>query len=143
VDLVDSPGDSAAPSVEAASKAAAAVKAGAASAGPIPMIEYCGFVALDEARRARDLLRGETIRADIVIREGPGSVSGGELVEEYWLRVEGDRYRDVVRVLGFDEAQAADAGLGDDDTFTCADCGAEVAASESFCPGCGARFEEG
>jgi len=146
VDLVESPGGSSTPSEGAAGAATAAVTAAAATCGTGTMIEYCGFVALDEARRARDLLRGEAIRSEIAIREGPGSVPGGELVEEYWLRVQGDRYRDVVRVLGFHEAQAPDVALDvapdADDTFACGDCGADVSVNESFCPGCGARFEE-
>ena len=36
---------------------------------------------------ARDRLRAESMRADIVIREAPGSDLGGPAREEYWLRV--------------------------------------------------------
>jgi len=103
---------------------------------PVAMVEYCGFVSLDEARHARDRLRGQGIRGEIVIRDGP--TEGGRPTEEYWLRVDRDRFRDASTLLGFDEAEHE----ADDGTFQCGECGAEVAAEESFCPGCGARFEE-
>lgn len=103
------------------------------TAPPVPMVEYCGFLSLDEARGARERLKQEGIRSDILIRE-----LSGEPTEEYWLRVESQRYRHVQGLLGFDEADHA-AGEG---TFVCDKCGAEVAEEEHFCPSCGARFEE-
>lgn len=104
----------------------------------VPMVEYCGFLGLDEARQARDRLKEEKIRSEIVIRESPGSFATERVEEEYWLRVERDRYKQAVEHLGFDEAAPA----GSDDTFQCGECGAEVASEESFCPKCGARFED-
>jgi hypothetical protein len=99
----------------------------------VPMTEYCGFLTLDEAREARGLLKEKTIRSEIVIRERSDSSE-----EEYWLRVERDRYREVFALLGFDEHESN----AYDDTFACAECGHDVAAAESFCPKCGARFED-
>ena len=99
----------------------------------VPMTEYCGFLSLDEAREARGKLKQRAIRSDILIREMPGSSD-----EEFWLRVERDRYREVVALLGFDEHEHN----AYDDTFSCGECGHEVAGAESFCPKCGARFEE-
>jgi rubrerythrin len=128
VDLVDSLSDLAPASVqEKASKKA--------EIGPalVPMTEYCGFLTLDEAREARERLKEQTIRSEIVIRETAGSTD-----EEYWLRVEKDRYREVFALLGFDEHEQN----AYDDTFSCDKCGHEVAAAESFCPKCGARFED-
>jgi len=140
-------------------------------APPSPMAEYCGFFSLDEARAARDRLRGARIRADIVIRESPGSDLGAAPDEEYWLRVEASRYARVPSILGFDasetEGEAGDAGatagltgrfgpkiiapaapleFGADsavgDHFLCSECDHKVAVEEPFCPNCGARFED-
>jgi hypothetical protein len=110
------------------------------SAGPVyvPLAEYCGFVSLEESRDARDRLKAAGIRSEIAIRESMESFSGSTVEEEYWLRVERDRYREVVNLLGFDVADHAD----DDGSFACGECGTEVAAEESFCPKCGARFED-
>ena len=108
----------------------------------VALVDYCGFVSLDEARQARDRLRAEGIRGEIVIRDE--SDDAGRLDEEYWLRVDRDHFRQASQLLGFDEAAVEDAEESDDEesTFQCGECGAEVAAEESFCPGCGARFEE-
>ena len=129
VDLVDSLAG-----VEAA-PARAKSKQDTATGEPalVPMREYCGFLTLDEARDARGRLKEKTILSEIVIREMPDSSK-----EEYWLRVERDRYREVFTLLGFDEHDHN----AYDDTFSCAECGHEVAAAESFCPKCGARFED-
>jgi hypothetical protein len=128
VDLVDSLSDVApTPAIEKTKKDA--------DTGPafVPMVEYCGFLSLEEARGARDRLKVNTIRSEIVIRETPGSND-----EEYWLRVEKDRQREVVVLLGYDEHEHN----AYDDTFACDECGHEVAAAESFCPKCGAKFED-
>ena len=105
----------------------------------VPMVEFCGFLLLDEARAARDRLRGEGIRAQILIRESPASDGSGTLEEENWLLVERDRQRQVRTLLGFDEHQEAET---EDETFDCGECGAQVASEETFCPKCGARFED-
>jgi predicted amidophosphoribosyltransferase len=103
---------------------------------PIPllsMVEYCGFVSLDDARQARERLKEEGIRSDILIRETPDDHQ-----EEFWLRVDRDRYRQTQALLGFDEVEPAASG----GTFACNVCGTEVAYEERFCPDCGARFED-
>jgi hypothetical protein len=110
-----------------------------ASIAVLPMIDYCGFLSLEDARASRDRLRAESMRSDIVIREAPDSDLTGPAREEYWLRVERDRYREAAALLGYEEVES-DA---EDDSFTCGDCGHQVSASENFCPGCGARFEDG
>ena len=96
--------------------------------------DFCGFLSLDDARRARARLREASLAGEIVIRDRPGK-SGTE--EEYWLRVPGGRFREAEAILGYDEAEEIPA-----ETYTCSDCGREVAAEETFCPYCGARFEE-
>jgi rubrerythrin len=109
------------------------------------MIDYCGFLELEDARRARDRLRAESVRADIVIREAPDSDLSGPAREEYWLRVERQRYRDAAALLESDEAATVEHEEepgGEDDSFSCGDCGHLVAADERFCPSCGARFED-
>jgi len=65
---------------------------------PVPLAEYCGFLDLDDARAAREHLRGEGIRSDILIRESPSDDGAAE--EEYWLRVEAKRFRHVAKLLG-------------------------------------------
>jgi hypothetical protein len=112
-----------------------------APVAPTTMVDYCGFVSLDEARQARERLRAEDIAGEIVIRDEPAEA--GRFTEEYWLRVDRDRFAQASQLLGFDEAAVEDPeGGADESTFQCGECGAEVAAEESFCPGCGARFEE-
>lgn len=141
----------------------------AAAAPPSQMVDYCGFFTLDEARQARDSLRREKIRADIVVRESPGAGAGESPDEEYWLRVEASRFSRVPGVLDLDRpetkggidsgdtagltgrmgpkiiapatpAQAAEDAA--DDHFLCSECGHKVAVEEPFCPGCGVPFED-
>jgi hypothetical protein len=104
-------------------------------APPVPLVEFCGFVSLDEARRARDQLRQAGIRWEIMIREASPDLHSVDQ-EEYWLRVEAPRMREVVTILGYD---AADSGEGD---LTCDSCGHTVSESEPSCPSCGARFDD-
>jgi len=129
VDLVDSLSGSAAAPLEVSPKTDVA----AGQPALVPMMEYCGFLTLNDARDARGRLKEKRIRSEILIREMTDSPG-----EEYWLRVERDRYREVFALLGFDEHEQN----AYDDTFSCAECGNEVAAAESFCPKCGARFED-
>jgi hypothetical protein len=104
----------------------------------VPMAEYCGFLGLEEARDARDRLKQERIRSEIVIRESPGSLNADVVEEEYWLRVERDRRKDAVKHLGFDTVESG----APDETFSCGECGAEVLSEASACPKCGVRFED-
>ena len=138
VDLVD---DLSAARTAPGTEADAPVGAASAKRGPVPMAEYCGFTSLDEARKARDLLRAEGIAWEIAISESPDSSAGSPTVEEYWLRVERSSMKQVVQLLGFDEAEAAAEDL-EDELSECGACGTSVAADEKFCPNCGATFEE-
>lgn len=105
-----------------------------------PSANYCGFLALDDARHARDRLRREGIRSDIVIREAPEADLGAPAVEEYWLRIPPKALEAVARVLGYDEAgEAADP---EDEPFSCSACGQKVSADTTACPRCGERFED-
>ncbi len=105
-----------------------------------PLGTYCGFLGLDEARHARDLLRREGIRSDIVIQEAPGSDLGELPREEYWLRVPRKAADAVTRILGYDES--LDEELEGDEPLACSACGMKVAAEAIACPRCGERFEE-
>jgi hypothetical protein len=102
-----------------------------------PMLDYCGYFDLDEARGARDLLRGERIVAEIAIREAPDSPVDGPIREEYWIRFAASDLRVAQALLGFDEA--AEEHSADGGSQPCPACGAELAAGESFCGRCGAR----
>jgi hypothetical protein len=103
----------------------------------VPMTEYCAFLDLEEARKARDQLREQGIRSEIVIRETPESLRGAPLEEESWLRVEAARLKSVQATLGY-----ATADESEDSTLACGVCGARVSAAENLCPKCGARFDE-
>ena len=75
----------------------------------VSMVDYCGFLDLDEARQARETLRGERVVSDILIREAPETTADGAVQEEYWLRVEAAKFRRVAPILGFDQVdQPAD-----------------------------------
>ena len=101
---------------------------------PLRMVDFCGFFSLEEARNARDKLREHDIRGEIAVRESPEE-SGRE---EYWLRVDRSRYRQVPAIL--DEEIETEPAT---ETFTCGDCGHKVSKHEVFCAQCGARFEDG
>jgi hypothetical protein len=127
VDLVDSL-DAIAPEVAPARTARPATT-------PAAMREYCGFLALDDAREQRDRLRANGIQADILIREAPDS--GDAFEEEYWLRVDGAAWARASRIL--------DAGVDETDEpapFACDRCGTAVTEEDDRCPKCGARFDE-
>lgn len=112
-----------------------------ATGPPIRMGEYCGFLTLDEARGARDRLRERRIRSDIVVRESPEADWDEPVREEFWLRVDVSRAREIAGVLG-EVPEVEDEGEDDASTFACGECGRQVAEDESFCPGCGARFDD-
>jgi hypothetical protein len=95
------------------------------------MREYCGFLALDDAREQRDRLRAEGIDADILIREAPDS--GGAIEEEYWLRVDAAAWARAASILDTDVEESADPA-----PFACDRCGTAVT---DRCPKCGARFD--
>ena len=102
-----------------------------------PTVSYCGFLSLDEARHARDRLRRDGIRSDIVIREASGADLLEPAAEEYWLRVPPKAFEAATRILGYDEP--ADV---EDVPFNCSAYGQEVSANATACPHCGERFED-
>ena len=104
--------------------------------------EYCGYLSLEEARDARDQLRRERIRYEIVLREPPEADWDEPAREEYWLRIDASQAKRVVQILGGVPAVAGETEEEDDDSFACGDCGQKVATDEVFCPKCGARFDD-
>lgn len=95
-----------------------------------PRLSYCGFLSLEEARQARELLRRSGIRSEILIRDVPGA----EPEDEFWIRISPRDFEAARAVLGYDAAEGVEAG------FSCPTCGAEVSGEESFCARCGQRF---
>lgn len=106
---------------------------------PVRLSEYCGYLTLEEARDARDRLREERIAYEIALRDAPGAAGEHAAEEEYWLRVDATKLQRVAQLLGSVPAVEPEA---QDDGFACGDCGQQVGAEESFCPKCGARFDE-
>ncbi len=88
-----------------------------------PRISYCGFLSLDEARQAREQLRREGIRSEILLREAPGSPPR----DEYWLRISPRDFELAREILG--DAPAGSTG----GEVTCSACGASAAASSAMC----------
>jgi hypothetical protein len=115
-----------------------ALKDAFVSAAGAPMVDFCGFLHLEDARSARDRLRDELIRSEITIREPADSTMDRPIKEEYWLRVEHKRFRACSEILGYDPVES----LAEEESFDCSNCGAEVGAHEQACPKCGARFED-
>jgi hypothetical protein len=134
VDLVDalntSPSAPDVPSLGAAAPPAAAAA----------FVDFCGFLDLAAARAERDRLRSEGILARISLRESPPGHLEGPVEEEAWLLVPRQQVQQVVKILGYD---AADAHEDLDGAFQCNACGASVGADDERCPSCGAGFEDG
>ena len=130
VDLVETL-DAAAPVMPAPS-AAPHAQGAPASDGPTveATVPYCGFLALDEARHARQSLRDRGVRSLIVITE---SADG----EEFWLRITPEDVKAAVAVLGRHEVAATH-----DESFNCSACGATVGPQDRACPGCGLEFAD-
>jgi len=103
-----------------------------------PMINFCGFLTLDDARHARDTIRGARLPAEILIRDAPKDADEAPPQEEYWLRIRPKDLRTVDGLIGSERAVAVTA----DDAFQCSACQATVHASDLACPGCGMQFEE-
>jgi hypothetical protein len=101
----------------------------------VSLVEYCGFLALDEAQDARARLRALGIRSELVVRDATDASDG----EEYWLHVDRDRLAEVTRELGYDAVEPTES----DGAFHCGECDATVPEDATSCPGCGARFEDG
>lgn len=107
---------------------------------PVRLVEYCGFVALDDARQARDELRAKRIDSEILIRARPDVGRNGPVEEEFWIRVDSSRLREATAILGA-PPEVEDDDASESGSFACGECGATVAEDETFCAGCGARFE--
>lgn len=101
-------------------------------------VNFCGFLSLEEARQARDKVRAQRLRAEILICEPPGARLAEPVKEEYWLRVTPHDFRAVAAIIGFEPGGVAEG----DESFLCSACGATVHSSDAECPGCGLRFEE-
>ena len=106
----------------------------------VRLAEYCGYLSLEEARHARDQLRRERIRYEIVLREPPEAAWEEPAQEEYWLRIDVSQAKRVAQILGRIPTVADDTE--EDESFACGDCGQKVATDEMFCPKCGARFDD-
>jgi hypothetical protein len=104
------------------------------AAGPLSLADYCGFLAIEEAREARSRLRGRGIRSEIVVREAADAPEG----EEYWLRVESAKLAEVAQELEYHQVEEPAAEPG----FRCEACGAAVPEDAEACPGCGLKFED-
>jgi len=103
----------------------------------VKFADYCGFFSMEEARAARDHLRGAEIRSEIVIRERPDATLSDPIDEEYWLRVDVTQYQRVNTLL-----EQGPVSGGSEEELACEDCGATVDSAAPSCPGCGARFDD-
>jgi hypothetical protein len=105
------------------------------------MGEYCGFLVLDEARSARDRLRERRIRCEIAVREPLDADWESPVQEEYWLRVDATRVKEVAALIGdVPEIDRTDEPV--ETGFACGDCGHQVPENAAGCPECGARFDD-
>ena len=134
VDLVERPPD-----------AGSGLRAGRPAAGAAHphdrFVTYCGFLGLEDARHARELLRGTGIPSEILIRDAEDAGGFGEAREEYWLRLPLRSFEAATRILGYDESEAP-GSEEDDGSFACSACGARVGGEDTACPGCGERFQD-
>jgi ferredoxin len=103
-----------------------------------PMANFCGFLTLDDARSARETVRGAKLPSEILIRDAPAAAEDAAPREEYWLRVRPKDFRTVDGLLGSERTVPTTS----DDAFQCSACSATVHAADLACPGCGMQFEE-
>lgn len=94
-------------------------------------VNFCGFLALDDARSAKAQLAEHEIPVEIVIKDS----SDGR--EEFWLRVKPSDLRATQDVLGYDESS-----LHEGDNVLCSACEMLVPAEGGRCSNCGTPFEE-
>jgi hypothetical protein len=104
-----------------------------------PLVDYCGFLSLDDARYARDRLRHERLHSEIVIRDRAAEELTAPVEEEYWIRVPATDFRATAAILGDDLNERA--RTESDETVACSECGKTVGPDELFCPHCGAKFD--
>ena len=125
--------------LEPESSPAAPAEATASSCGDAgcgPRVDYCGFLSLDEARSARDLLGRHGLQADISIYQA--GAESGQPGEEFWLRVPAKSFTRCQQLLGYDLPEETPGDAADS---ACSDCGRPVADAARACSHCGARFE--
>jgi hypothetical protein len=103
------------------------------------LLDYCGFLSLEDAREARDRLRRERLPSEIVIRDLAGEDPAAPAKEEYWIRVPSKGFRAVDAILG--EGATEGDGSEPGESVACSECGQAVGTEESFCPHCGAKFD--
>lgn len=103
-----------------------------------PMINFCGFLTLEDARAARDTIREAKRPAEILIRDAPKTDDAAAPQEEYWLRVRPKDVPKIDELIGSERIVTETPG----DAFLCSACGTTVHASDLACPGCGMQFEE-
>jgi hypothetical protein len=66
------------------------------------MVDYCGFLTLEDARDAREHLGRHGIPSEIAIRDPVGVPVEERAGEEYWLRVPLKSFQAVTALLGYD-----------------------------------------
>ena len=102
----------------------------------VSVVDYCGFLSLDDAREARDTLHVAGTPTQIVIRNLTAGTPTAPVKEEFWLQVPKDAVRRVAAILGDLEPAESEPT----ESLSCSDCGKPVQSEEQFCPHCGARF---
>jgi hypothetical protein len=114
-----------------------------ALSGPLKLADYCGYFTLEEALEAREELRRESIKSEVVIREPAEADPVEPGPDEYWLRVDVQQWAAAERLLGLGgaETEAAPAKASGDD-FACGACGEQVPEDARSCPKCGVEFDE-
>ena len=103
------------------------------------LVDYCGFLSLEDAREARDQLRRERLPSEIVIRDLAGEDPWAPAKEEYWIRVPSKGLRAVDAILG--EGATEEVESEPAESVACSECNQTVGHEESFCPHCGAKFD--
>jgi len=103
------------------------------------MVDFCGFFSMQDAGHAREQLRRQRIPTEIVLREPPDADWDAPPQDEFWLRVDASRVKEVQTVIESLDGENPPAERGG--TFACSECGQDVAEEESFCAKCGARFD--
>lgn len=105
----------------------------------IELAEVCGFLDLDAARRARDLLWQHQIYSELSVRSSPETVPGGPVIEEVWMRADVTHIRQVHQLLDrpAPEPQTVPADAAQ---VRCSKCDTPVREEETFCANCGTRF---
>jgi len=155
VDLVDSldapggppdlplPGATSAPATRSRSVAGSLAR-GVGVIPDQPPVAFCGFLTLDEAIESRAKLKAEGVKSEILIREDD-AVGTEPPRDTHWLRLSPAFFKKAADLLGYDAvAASSDDEDGEEagDMVACSECGEDVGADESFCPHCGAKFEE-